>query len=131
MEVSCEKLVDPSSSAQLSARTSNSSYVLKPASYALQLKLLSSDQDPRLIHSWRSQDTLLATVIVVGAAIVITWGSSEISSHVFGSPALSDVLDAAIQSARGAVSSIPRLWAALLAALTEGRRAFAATLQSR
>ena len=96
----------------------------------MQLKLLSSDQDPRLIHSWRAQDALLATAIVLGAVVVVTWGSSEISSHVFGSPALSDILDAAVQSAWGAVSSIPRLWAAILAALTEGRRAFAAALHS-
>ena len=98
--------------------------------HALQLKLLSSDQDPRLIHSWRAQDSLLTTLIVLGAGIAVTWGSAEISTQVFGSPALSDILDAAVRTARGMAGSLPRLWAAFLAALSEGRRVFAAPVQS-
>ncbi len=72
---------------------------------------------------------MLAALIVVSAALAIIWGTAEVSSQLFGFSVLSELLQTAVRHAKELSTELPKLWAALLAGLTEGRRAFSAQLQ--
>ena len=73
---------------------------------------------------------MLAGLIVVSAALAIVWGTAEVSSQLFGISALSELLQTAVRHAKEVSAVLPKLWAALLAGFTEGRRAFSAQLQA-
>ena len=96
----------------------------------LQLKLLASEENGTSLPAWRAQDNVMAVLIVVSAALAITWGTAEVSSQLFGFSALSELLQTAVRHATELSVVLPKLWAALLAGITEGRRAFSAQPQA-